>query len=226
MIRAAVIVQTAPDSHPVLRPHTLNVGLYGGGRSTAISVEIDGERDRVAGAGRPAAPEFVLLNDGDLTYAKVRFDDGSLAALPRLLPQLSPLNRAMVWCALLLSVQDAVLPGRDYLDLVMAHGGGRAGAVDPHRGAGAGPQRRPDRFLDAVRAPGAAGPARRRVPESGCSRSPPVTSVGPLFRDLIDFSTDVAELRGDGLPARLPGRVPAGRRPAWRIGTGWRCSVT
>ena len=61
---------------------------------------------------------FLLLNDGDLTYAKIRFDADSAAALPELLPTLSPLNRAMVWCQLLLGVQDAVFPAADHLSLV------------------------------------------------------------------------------------------------------------
>jgi aminopeptidase N len=116
-IAAATIRQTAPDSHPTLRPHTLGVGLYDTSRMT-VRVDIDGPRTELPELiGRPA-PDLLLLNDGDLTYAKIRFDDRSLATLPGRLPELSPLNRAMVWCALLMGVQDGWYPAADHLELV------------------------------------------------------------------------------------------------------------
>jgi aminopeptidase N len=115
-IAAAAIVQTAPASHPVLRPHTLNVGLYGEQPAT-VRVTIDGSRTELPElAGRPA-PRFLLLNDDDLTYAKIRLDTQSLAALPTEMPALTPVNRAMLWSALLLEVHDAVLPAAEYLSL-------------------------------------------------------------------------------------------------------------
>jgi aminopeptidase N len=115
-ITAAAIVQSAPDSHPVLRPHTLNVGLYGQ-QPAIVRVTIDGARTELPElVGRPA-PRFLLLNDDDLTYAKIRLDAPSLAALPAEMPALSPVNRAMIWSALLLEVRDAVLPAAEYLSL-------------------------------------------------------------------------------------------------------------
>ncbi|HEU5268460.1 MAG TPA: aminopeptidase N, partial [Jatrophihabitans sp.] len=117
-ITAAAIRQTAPESHPVLRPHTLDVGLYGNGTDTVVRVRIDGERTELPElVGRPA-PEFLLLNDGDFTYAKIRFDEQSLAALPRMLPKLSPINRGMVWAQLLQAIGDAAFPPADHLALV------------------------------------------------------------------------------------------------------------
>jgi aminopeptidase N len=115
-IAAAAIVQTAPASHPVLRPHTLNVGLYGE-RPATVRVTIDGRRTELPElVGRPA-PRFLLLNDDDLAYAKVRLDAQSLAALPTEMPALTPVNRAMLWSALLLAVRDAALPAAEYLSL-------------------------------------------------------------------------------------------------------------
>lgn len=122
-ITAAAIVQRAPASHPVLRPHTLNVGLYGtnladGAASAVVQVTVDGPRTELPElVGRPA-PRFLLLNDDDLAYAKIRLDPQSLAALPAWLPALSPVNQAMIWCALLQEVRDAVLPAAQYLELV------------------------------------------------------------------------------------------------------------
>jgi aminopeptidase N len=116
-ITAAAIRQTAPASHPVLRPHTLNVGLYGP-EPAVVRVTVDGPRTELPElAGRPA-PRFLLLNDDDLAYAKIRLDPRSLAALPAEMPALSPVNQAMIWSALLQEVRDAVLPASEYLALV------------------------------------------------------------------------------------------------------------
>ncbi|MEO6503352.1 MAG: aminopeptidase N [Jatrophihabitantaceae bacterium] len=217
VISAAAIVQTAPASHPVLRPHTLNVGLYGGGQSTVISVDIDGERTELpALVGRPA-PEFVLLNDGDLTYAKVRFDDASLAALPRVLPTLSPLNRAMVWCQLLLAVQDAVFPAADHLEQVR-----QMVAVETELSiiTEVLEQARfdvADRFLAPAERPHwlarIADSIRQRLARTAAGDERQMT----LFRNLIDFSSDIAELRGflDGVA--VPDGIVLDTDTGWRI---------
>src|SRR6185503_20000650 len=117
-ITAAAVRQTAPESHPVLRPHTLDVGLYGNGADTVVRVRIDGERTELPELVGKPAPEFLLLNDGDFTYGKIRCDEQSLAALPRMLPRLSPINRGMVWAQLLQAIGDAAFPPAEHLALV------------------------------------------------------------------------------------------------------------
>lgn len=116
-ITAAAIVQTAPASHPVLRPHRFDVGLYGAEGSVA-QVTIDGARTELPELIGRSAPDFLLLNDGDSTYAKIRFDPRSRGHLRGMLPDLAPLNRAMIWSALLLAVRDAAFPAAEYLSLV------------------------------------------------------------------------------------------------------------
>jgi aminopeptidase N len=116
LIVGAAIVQTAPPTHPVLRPHTLNIGLYGEQPAT-VRVAIDGPRTELPELGGRPTPRFLLLNDGDLTYAKIRLDARSHAALATEMPALTPVNRAMLWSALLLEVRDAVLPATEYLRL-------------------------------------------------------------------------------------------------------------
>jgi aminopeptidase N len=216
VITAAAVTQTAPAGHPTLRPHTLDIGLYGDGRQT-VRVVIDGARTELPQLiGRPA-PRLVLLNDGDLAYAKIRFDDRSLAALPAMLCRLSPLNRAMVWCALLLAVQDGAYPAGDYLDLVT---GMLAVETEPSIVAEVLEQARndvADRFLDPALRPAAlAGIA--------CGIRDRLATVGPaseiwlcLCRGLIEFGADVAELRGwlDG--TRAPAGLVVDRDLAWRI---------
>lgn len=67
-------------------------------------------------------PALILLNDGDLTYAKVRLDPASwetardaLSGLP------DPLTRAVVWNAARDMVRDGELPPTAYLDAARAH---------------------------------------------------------------------------------------------------------
>ena len=61
---------------------------------------VDGGRTEVAElAGEPVA-DLLLVNDGDLTYAKVRLADSTIAALPDLLPAVAdPLARTLLWSA-------------------------------------------------------------------------------------------------------------------------------
>jgi aminopeptidase N len=81
------VLQEAPAEHPVLRPHHIAIGLYNQDSDGALvrthRVEVD-----VAGARTPVPelvgleqPDLVLLNDDDLGYAIVRFDERSLRTL-------------------------------------------------------------------------------------------------------------------------------------------------
>ena len=72
--------QTAPDLWPTLRRHRIAVGLYdetddGIERVHRVEVDIDGAGTEVELVGVPA-PAVVLLNDDDLSYAKIRVDRG------------------------------------------------------------------------------------------------------------------------------------------------------
>ena len=125
---SAVIVQTAPAKYPTLRPHRLALGLYDHGadgvvvRRELIELDLDAvERTEVPELiGRPAA-DLLLLNDGDLTYAKVRLDDRSVAAVPKVLPLLDDsLARAVIWAAMLDAVVDGERPVAELVTLVLA----------------------------------------------------------------------------------------------------------
>ncbi|MCW6008029.1 aminopeptidase N [Micromonospora sp. CPCC 205371] len=115
------VVQTAPESHPTLRPHRVGIGLYDGGMlRQRVDVDVAGASTAVpALTGVPAA-DLLLLNDGDLTFAKVRLDAGSAAALPRVLPVLTdPLARALLWAATVDAVRDNELPVADLVALLV-----------------------------------------------------------------------------------------------------------
>ncbi len=124
------ISQKAPADHPTLRPHRLAIGFYSPeAAGTALvrvhRVELDLDADEITevpelvGMARPA---LILLNDDDLSYAKIRLDDASLSvALSRLSELESPLARALVWGALWDMTRDAEIAPRDYLRLVLDH---------------------------------------------------------------------------------------------------------
>jgi len=66
----------------------------------------------------------VLVNDDDLTYCKTRFDAGSLETLKAGLGDLTdPLARALCWSALWSMTRDALLPAREFIDIVLRFSG-------------------------------------------------------------------------------------------------------
>ncbi|PBC82421.1 MULTISPECIES: aminopeptidase N [unclassified Streptomyces] len=129
------ILQEAAPSHPQLRVHRVAVGLYRRQDADAAlvryaraEVDVDGPRTAVPALAGVERPELVLVNDEDLTYAKVRFDEGSLATLRARLGDLAdPMARAVCWAALWGLTRDGLMPARDYLDLVRRFAGRETG---------------------------------------------------------------------------------------------------
>ncbi|MEU6808143.1 aminopeptidase N [Streptomyces sp. NPDC046831] len=124
------VLQEAAETHPQLRPHRVAVGLYrrtdGGAleRYARAEADVDGPRTVVAELAGAGAPELVLVNDDDLTYCKIRFDDTSLASLRAHLGDLTdPLARALCWSALWNLTRDALLPAREFIALVLRFAG-------------------------------------------------------------------------------------------------------
>ncbi|MER5217468.1 aminopeptidase N [Streptomyces sp. NPDC002838] len=124
------LVQEAAESHPELRPHRVAVGLYrradGGAleRYARAEVDVEGPRTVVAESAGAEAPDLVLVNDDDLTYCKIRFDATSLETLKGGLGDITdPLARALCWSALWNMTRDALLPARDFVDLVLRFAG-------------------------------------------------------------------------------------------------------
>ncbi|MFI2717918.1 aminopeptidase N [Streptomyces collinus] len=129
-IEELAVVQEAAEAYPELRPHRVAVGLYrvsdGGSleRYARVETDVDGARTVVAELAGAEAPDLVLVNDDDLTYCKTRFDATSLATLREHLGSVTdPLARALCWSALWNMTRDALLPARDFVDLVLRFGG-------------------------------------------------------------------------------------------------------
>jgi aminopeptidase N len=125
-IISAVVVQTAPESHPVLRPHHLRIGLFDVAtdadwafkRRRTVELVVDGASTPVPQLTGEIASDFALLNDGDLAYARVAIDPGSLEVLLKGRLQLDDdLARAVVWGSLWDMVRNAELRAGDYVDI-------------------------------------------------------------------------------------------------------------
>ncbi|WP_173078936.1 aminopeptidase N [Phytohabitans rumicis] len=119
------VLQEAPTDYPVLRTHRLGVGLYDLVddrlvRRERLEIDVTGERTSLPLTGVRAA-DVLLFNDDDLTYAKLRLDDRSMATVVQHVAGFeSSLARALCWAAAWDMVRDAELAARDYVALVVA----------------------------------------------------------------------------------------------------------
>ncbi len=118
------VLQEAPAQHPALRPHHLAVGLYsrvGSALERVHRQEIDiaGPRTEVPQLAGVAQPDLIVLNDGDLDYAIVRFDPRSVRTLTEAIGAVTdPLARAVCWNAAIDMVRQAELPLPDLVRML------------------------------------------------------------------------------------------------------------
>ncbi|MGO2861279.1 MAG: aminopeptidase N [Brevibacterium sp.] len=116
---------------PSLRPHRLAIGFYsddGSGRlvrTHTFPLDIDSDAAVVADARGLPKPDVVIVNDADLSYAKVRFDPQSMDTAARRLSDFDDsLTQLLVLSTLWDAVRDGERPVQDYIDTVLAHIGG------------------------------------------------------------------------------------------------------
>ncbi|TDB91386.1 aminopeptidase N [Actinomadura sp. KC216] len=133
-LESLTVVQEAASEAAVLRSHRMAVGLYdltpaGLVRRRRVEIDVVGARTEVPALAGEPRPDLLLLNDDDLTYAKVRYDAASLATLAAHIGEFrADLPLAVCWAALWDMCRDAELPARTYARLVID--GIAAGAVD------------------------------------------------------------------------------------------------
>ncbi|MFF7738704.1 aminopeptidase N [Streptomyces sp. NPDC007984] len=134
VVTAFAVHQEAPalpagaKGEPTLRPHRIAVGLYdldeASGklvRRERVELDVDGELTAVPQLVGQRRPAVILLNDDDLSYAKVRLDEQSLAFVTEHLGDFaSSLPRALCWASAWDMTRDAELAARDYLSLVLS----------------------------------------------------------------------------------------------------------
>ncbi|MDP9431737.1 MAG: aminopeptidase N, partial [Actinomycetota bacterium] len=120
------VEQTAVPEHPTLRSHRVAIGLYnrttdGLVRTRRVETDVVGASTDVPELIGVARPDLVLINDDDLTYAKIRLDERSLATLTTSIGEFrESLPRALCWTAVWDMTRDAELAGRDYIRQVLS----------------------------------------------------------------------------------------------------------
>ncbi len=143
-VASLAVVQEPPPAEmtgeggPVLRTHRIAAGLYhlDGGRlhrRGQVTAEISGTRTELPGLAGTTAPDAVVLDDSDLTLARIRFDAGSLRALAACTLDLGdPLTEAVCWNAIWDMTTAAELPAAEFITLVTRRlGTGRPGSRPP-----------------------------------------------------------------------------------------------
>ena len=119
------VVQTAPAAWPTLRSHRLAVGLYdrtddGLVRRQRVELDVTGARTEVTELVGVERADLVLVNDDDLTYAKVRLDDRSLTTLTTSIHDIrDTLARSLCWSGAWDMTRDAEMSTTDYVTLVL-----------------------------------------------------------------------------------------------------------
>ncbi|MFZ0322785.1 MAG: aminopeptidase N [Actinomycetes bacterium] len=119
------VQQEAEPRHPRLRSHRMAIGLYdhtdaGLVRRQRIELDIVGESTDVPQLAGVRQPDLLLLNDDDLTYAKVRLDPRSLATLVASMSEITdPLARTLCWAAAWDMTRDAEMTTGDFVALVL-----------------------------------------------------------------------------------------------------------
>jgi len=122
------LLQEAPEHWPTLRSHRVAIGLYD--RTDAgelvlrdrVELDVTGDRTEVTDLHGRERPDVVLLNDDDLTYAKIRLDQQSLSVVTESIAGFqSTLARSLCWSAAWDMTRDGEMSATDYVTLVL-HG--------------------------------------------------------------------------------------------------------
>jgi len=121
------VLQEAPPEHPQLRPHRLAIGLYDRAddevltRRHRLELDIAGAVTEVPELIGQSRPDLILINDDDLTYAKIRLDDHSLRTLITGISGLTDqLAAALCWAAAWDMTRDGEMRARDFAALVQS----------------------------------------------------------------------------------------------------------
>jgi aminopeptidase N len=116
---------TMPAGSKELRPHRLRIALFDFSgdslvKRKSVALDIAGALTEATELHGEKEADLVLTNDGDLTYAKLRFDERSIATLKSHLGGLNePLARALIWASLWDSVRDGELSASDYIAIAL-----------------------------------------------------------------------------------------------------------
>jgi aminopeptidase N len=119
---------------PILRSHRIRIGCYQVSdqlgadtgrrvltRTGLVELDVSGEVTEVPELVGMPVPDLLLLNDDDLTFAKVRLDPHSLETARAHFGDLADsMPRTLIWGAAWDMARDAELGAGEYLDLVLS----------------------------------------------------------------------------------------------------------
>ena len=114
-----------PSGSSELRPHRLAVGLFdikGDKLIRRESVELDvaGKSTSVDGLIGEDLADLLLINDKDISYAKVRLDERSIATLKTHIGKVDEdLTRSLLWAIIWDMLRDAELSATDFIEILL-----------------------------------------------------------------------------------------------------------
>ncbi|MDO5728054.1 MAG: aminopeptidase N [Actinomycetaceae bacterium] len=126
VIESLQVIQEPFTPGSSLRPHRLAVAGYSEveGRIERVfheELDVDGDATTVETACGIPRPDFILINDGDLAYAKVRLDDDSLDfAIRQIAAFPDALTRAIILASAWDMVRDGQMRARAYCELALS----------------------------------------------------------------------------------------------------------
>ena len=129
-LRDVQVDQRAPAAWPTLRRHRIAIGSYDLvdgrlARTHRVETDIAGALTRVPELDGSPRPALLLPNDDDLSYAKIRLDQQSLATVVASIDRFtSALPRALCWGATWDMCRDGEMMAADYVELAVRGVGG------------------------------------------------------------------------------------------------------
>ncbi|MCW2799855.1 MAG: pepN [Aeromicrobium sp.] len=120
------IEQSAIEAYPTLRRHRIAIGLYDQVdgrlvRTERIETDIRGASTSIVELLDHKQPDLILLNDDDLTYAKIRLDERSFTTLVESIATFEDsLPRALCWGSAWDMARDGDLSSADLVTLILA----------------------------------------------------------------------------------------------------------
>ncbi|WP_374968137.1 aminopeptidase N [Terrabacter sp. BE26] len=119
VVERAQVLRESPADRPADRPHTFDVaGWTDGCELGRVSTTVTGPVTTLPELEGTPEPAVLVPNASDLTWARVRLSDSTVAALPAQLPQIPDEQaRAVVWSALIDGVHGASVSPDAFLDV-------------------------------------------------------------------------------------------------------------
>ncbi|MEO3752961.1 aminopeptidase N [Streptomyces sp. B6B3] len=212
-------------AHAGGRPHRLRLGAYDVAPDDRTRVVVRERRELELAADESttthdfpgARPDLLIVNDGDLSYARVRLDAGSWDTARRAVSSLpEPLSRTVVWNAARDMVREGALAPADYLEAVRDSLAREPGIPLIQGVFGFARGHIADRYLDPAQRPAALaglGAVAREllVPDAAPDRRLVAA------RALIDNATEPGEIRDWWRAGTVPGGPELDNELRWRL---------